>query len=407
MKRFGLVSLLVQLAVCCLPSQDVDARNVGLVRGGLVNHPVSLPAEQRTPALWRSRAGAWGESFADRTLRLRGYGEIHEIKAGGNTGIDRIAIKRGRNGAIRDLLFVEVKTARGTKPRLGRTAYGGRQMSSKWLSENLRSMRRWGDDEARRLATEMARFRRASGRGFESFGEVMHVNPRTGSINGYLANGATPKYSQSAGRLLSQIEKRGLPDSRVWARQSRLELDIIQRTSMSSWLGKTVSEQNASALVANTSRSTVSLRRALTRHSRKVILRRALVKLAGPIAMTVSLAVDAKELADTELAYRRGTISLRQRNIRHATSVGGISGAFAGASAGAWAGAQLGLLGGPYAEITVPAGAFIGACVGGVGGYMGGSAVSGYAATAWYDSVDAKVRDRFEVEWLAQGVPNL
>jgi uncharacterized membrane protein YeaQ/YmgE (transglycosylase-associated protein family) len=40
---------------------------------------------------------------------------------------------------------------------------------------------------------------------------------------------------------------------------------------------------------------------------------------------------------------------------------------------GAWAGRPLGLLGGPLAEVTVPAGGFIGGIVGGIAGSFGGS----------------------------------
>ncbi|MEI9986272.1 MAG: hypothetical protein WDN69_25745 [Aliidongia sp.] len=64
---------------------------------------------------------------------------------------------------------------------------------------------------------------------------------------------------------------------------------------------------------------------------------------------------------------------------------GGWTGAWAGAGAGSEIGAGLGFLGGPFAEVTVPAGYLIGGLVGSVGGYFFGS----YEAQNLYNGRDA------------------
>ena len=255
----------------------------------------------------------------------------------------------------------------------------------------------------RTLALDISRFRKTSGRTIESLGEVIHVNTRTGTVTGYMADGKTVKYSESVERLLKNIQKRASSESaRHWATRSLAAWDQVRSTRMSSWLGKTGAQQSKTSILATSGSLQNGVRRGLLNQSRRIAIARILSRATGPIVKVVELAI---ELADVESAYRRGQISVRQRNITHASTVGGFSGAFAGASAGGATGAWAGAFGGPFAEITVPAGAIVGAAIGGVGGYIAGSAVAGYAATAWYDSIDAKVRDRFEQEWLALRAP--
>ena len=401
--------LLYALASVCSvfgTASVATAGSFGLVSLDLVDHPVTLPTNVRSASVWRGRSGAWGENFAEQTLRLRGFQEIHEFKSGSNGGIDRVAVKRGADGSLKDVKFLEVKTSRGVAPKLGQTRYGGRQMSRKWLAKNLLNMRRSGNTSKKDLALEISRFRKASGRSIESLGEVMHVNPRTGSVTGYMADGKTVKYSESVERRLKNIQKRASSKTvRRWATGSLAAWDQIRSSRMSSWLGKTAAQQSRTPLLTTSGSLQNGLRRGLLNQSRRVAVTRILVRAAGPIAVVVGLAIDAKELADVELAYRSGQISLRQRNITHVSTVGGLSGALAGAWAGGATGAWVGAFGGPFAEITVPAGTLLGVTVGGVGGYIAGSAVAGYAATAWYDSIDSKVRDRLEREWLSLRAP--
>ena len=383
-----------------------SAGSFGLVSSKLVDHPVTVPTNVRSASLWRSGTGAWGEHFAEQTLRLRGFQEIHEFKFGSNGGIDRVAVKRAANGKIVDALFLEVKVSLGNGPKLGQTRYGGQQLSEPWLRRNLLNWKRSGDPLHRQLAEEIFDFQKSSGRTLESFAEVVHVNPETNKVTGYMADGKTEKYSESVERLLKNIQKRASSKSdRRWATRHLAAWDQIRSSRMSSWLGKTTSQQSKTSILATSGSLQNGVRRGLLNQSRRVAMTKILVRAAGPIAVVVGLAIDAKELADVELAYQRGQISLRQRNISHASTVGGLSGAFAGGWAGGATGAWVGAFGGPFAEITVPAGAIIGATIGGVGGYIAGSAVAGYAATAWYDSIDSKVRDRFEKEWLSLRAP--
>src|SRR4030065_26554 len=95
----------------------------------------------------------------------------------------------------------------------------------------------------RRLALDISRFRKASGRSIESLGEIMHINPRTGSVTGYLADGRTVKYSPSVERLLRNVQRASSKTARNWATRSLAERDQIRAGRMSSWLGKAGGQQ--------------------------------------------------------------------------------------------------------------------------------------------------------------------
>ena len=393
--------ILFVFALFCLGTVDLFAKGTMFKSGPLVDHPVSHPAATRYSGKWRTSVGAWGESFADQTLRLRGFKEIHEIKHGANNGIDRIAVMREPSGKIKDVRFVEVKTSRSSKPNLRETQYGGKQMSRRWLAANLRIMRNSGDPAAQKLALEVSRFRKTAARPIESMGEVMHVNTKTGKLTGYAVDGRTIRYGQSIERLLENIQARaGSKSARDWATRTLAQLDQIKVSSMSDYLGKTPKQQSTRSLVSNSRqnvRAASVARSAVLRQSRSEALSVIVRRSAGRIALFVGVAFDAKELFDTEFAYRRGAISLRQRNIQLASSAGGMSGAFAGGATGAAIGAAIGV---EFFGIGALPGSIIGGFIGGLGGYYGGSAVGAYGATAWYNSIDASVRDKFEVSWL-------
>jgi hypothetical protein len=392
-------------ACILLQCQSLLAQIATMQASPFFEHPVTHPVETRTAAKWRNGVGGWGENLADKTLRMRGFNEIREIKHGSNNGVDRIAVKRGPDGAIRDVRFVEVKTTRSSKPKLGKTQYGGKQMSPLWLSKNFRLMRKSPDPEVKKLALEISRYRKAKALPISSMGEVMHVNARTGVLTGYASDGRTVKYSQSIERLLKNIQSRaGSASSRNWASRSLAEWDRIRATNMSQYLGKTSIQQSKLAILAHQQRGgpqsksisrSAILRTENSRHASTLIKRS-----AGRAAVLLAFATDAKELFDVEYAYRKGTISIRQRNTQLASTVGGMGGAFVGATGGAISGTWVGAFGGPFAWATVPVGGFVGGAIGGVGGYFGGSIVASYGANQWYDSIDASVREKFELSLL-------
>ncbi len=399
-----LLSTLFCLACAVLPCRTLAAQGLLMQSGPLVDHPVSHLAASRSAGNWRSGVGTWGENLADQTLRLRGFNEIHEIKHGSNNGIDRIAVKRGADGRITAAKLVEVKTTRSSRPKLGQTRYGGRQMSRRWLAANLRIMRNSGDPALKSLAVDLSRYRTAANVPIMSMGEVMHVNTRTGKLTGYAADGRIMRYDQSLERLLKNIKTNaGSKTARNWATRAIGDLGQIKASRMADYLGQTAAQQSKRSLVSSSTRNISSAgvaRSAISRQSRSAVATTIFKRSAGRVAIFTALAMDAREIYDAEYAYRSGTISARQRNIQLFSTVGGMGGAFAGASAGAVAGAWIGGFGGPFAWITMPAGGLIGGMIGGVAGYFGGSAVAGYGATAWYDSIDASVRDKFEVNWL-------
>jgi hypothetical protein len=381
----------------------VSADTVGFLHNPLVDHPVRHPTEIRSASRWKADMGSWGENIAEQTLRLRGFEEIHEVKTRGNQGIDRVAIKRVAGGVIKEVRYVEVKTSRSPKPRLNQTRYGGTQMSRRHLAENLRKMRNSGDPNLRKLAVELGRFRRSSGLTVESMGEVIHIDTKTGLITVYSGDLSTVKSVDSAERMLKRVQRRGVSvEGRRLAARSLGSWGQIRSQDMASYLGKNVAQQAKSAILANTAGS---IEAAALRQSRMVLTRKILQRAGGPIAIVVSLAFDAKEVFDTEYAYRTGAISERQRNVRLLTSVGGTAGALAMAPVGGVAGMWIGAFGGPFAWITVPVGGFVGATVFGIAGYFGFSAMTEYGASAWYGSIDAAVRERFERYWLATTLP--
>jgi hypothetical protein len=170
---------------------------------------------------------------------------------------------------------------------------------------------------------------------------------------------------------------------------------------MSKWLGTAGPKTSSAAILKTGGRASVAIERSIAAQGSRALTKRVLASAAGPILALIALAMDAKDVIDTEKAYRSGAISVRERNIRQVTIGGGVAGAWTGGWAGGITGAWIGSFGGPSAEITVPVGFFVGATIGGVGGYISGAAVAGYAATAWYDSIDSKIRERLEAEFVS------
>ena len=344
-----------------------------------VHHPVLAPTAIRESSHWRINLGKWGQEVAGQTLHLRGYDRVY---SGGYHGIDLIGVKRAADGSLKDVLIVEVKTNSAPKPQLGKTK-SGQQMSREWLADKLKRMRRSRNPEMKKLALEISHFKKASGRSVQSLGEVMHINPQTGQARFYLADGKTEKASDSVEHLLKRIQaKASSRSARRWAARQLAAWDQIKAAGMADWIG----QEGAFS------------------PSRRAA-KRVLARVAGPIALIAAVAFDVKEISAVEAAYRHGLISVRQRNTSHTKAIGGIAGAFAGAEIGFVAGTWIGAFGGPFAVITVPVAEFVGVAIGGVGGYFAGSAVAGYAATRWYQSIDSRVRDRFELEWASLPVP--
>ena len=99
---------------------------------------------------------------------------------------------------------------------------------------------------------------------------------------------------------------------------------------------------------------------------------------------------------------KAGKISSLERNKRIVSTLVGLGGGLLGAVGGAEAGAFIGAFGGPLAWATVPGGALIGGVVGGIGGHFFASQVFESGFQFWYDSLDKKLKVKFETEWLAK-----
>jgi hypothetical protein len=359
-----------------------------------VDHPLVADHPVRTAGTWRKGIGEFGESFADGTLKLRGY-RVTNIKLPSNHGVDRVAVKYNASGKLIDVRLVEVKAHYGKgKPRLGMTK-NGQQMSRKWLADWFRKLRSTGKVGIL-LAREISVFRKVSGIPLERLGEVHDINLRSGTYTirnpMTLAERGGPMSIQ---RELNELASRSRsPAAKTWAHLHLTQLEPLHRTRMRNWmsLGQ---RGNAFVRVTSTRVAVLEARQAL-RGARRV-----LVGAAGLVGTAVAVALDAYEIYGHVRDYRSGNLSRREFVTAIARSGGGITGAGAGVPVGAWVGAQLGALGGPLAPITVPAGVVIGAGVGGVAGYFGGSYVGETAAAAWYKSLDKNVR-RDVNRWLAE-----
>lgn len=398
------LACVILTAVLLAESIECSGQISAVLAPPLVQHPVASPVTVPTAKAWRSSLGAWGESLTDQTLRLQGY-DVMEIKSPGNQGFDRVAVKRGPGGVLVDARIVEVKTHRGSKARLNKTRHSGRQMSWKWMTDRLRDMRRSGAPAVKELASEISRFTKQKGIPLTSIGEIHDINTRTGRFTRFAADNVSELSSESVEHYLSRIQKRASsPSARGWATRSLSEWDQIRACPMTTW----------QELSGKTSRSSIlrklRLRRAsgvtaLAKNGQRALLKRVATRAAGPVGFLLAVAFDAKDAYDLEMSYSAGKISLRERQIGRTRITGGATVAFAGGAAGAYAGGWIGTFGGPFAPVTIPLGVIIGGGVGGAIGYMGGSVAGEYAATAWYDSIDNEIQERFEAEFLSMTSP--
>jgi Holliday junction resolvase-like predicted endonuclease len=383
----GLISILVGLV---LNQTFVGVAPIAAPVGTAVNHPLLATDAVRSQAVWRRGVEQFGEGLARHSLELRGY-EVLNAKLAGNKGIDLIAIKRDGTGALSDVRLVEVKTHYGSgKPRLGQTQHG-LQTSRTWFADRLERLRSEGP-EGRRLALEVSRFRKSTGKPLERLGEVNDVN--LSSLRQTIRDPVTQSERSgpvSIPRLLNQIAEK-VPEERPWAMRHLARADLIRETSMGVWLA--TNPQSRALERATASRLTELETKQALRGSGRVLAR-----VAGRGAVVVAVLMDGYEIYGHVRDYRAGNLSRQEFVIALARSGGGIAGAWAGAEGGAIVGAWIGGFGGPLAWITVPAGAALGGTAGGIGGYFGGRCLGEAGARAWYGSLDRDVKLRVD-EWI-------
>lgn len=397
---------------------------------GLVDHPVSTPLEGRSPTAWRHGLGQWGEGVAEQTLRLRGFNEVHEIKNGSNNGIDRIAVKRAPNGRLLDFRMVEVKTSNSALPKLNRTR-AGIQMDRDYLASKFKAMRNSGNPEVRKLATELSRFRRYSGRPLSSFGEVLHVRPTSTTVVGYATDGRTVKYKYSLERTLRKLQARSSsPATRNWAARQLADLERIRSADMRNWTGRLkYCYQPRSPwpweprlpgpfnrpwyagpwrrypypipLAQAVRQQSAAISAGSKQLARSPLLTTA-AKRAGPL---LAVAFTASQVYNTERAFALDRISVRDRYASHARTGGGLAGGVAGGTAGAAGGATVGAFTGPFAPICIPLFGFIGGIGGAVGGSIGGSAAADYGVKSWYRQEDQETQEKFRQRFVSMRFP--
>ena len=364
----------------------------------LVEHPVFHPMESRTAKAWKDDLGAFGEGLVHIYLeKLDRFQDVYEIKNASNNGIDRIAIRRGADGKITDVRFIEVKTT-NAKPILAMTK-NGVQLSDRHIRAKLDECRRSDGGEMQKLVQEIEDFCVSKGKPLSYFAELWHFNPMSGKMFVFKADGKTEKAVLSINKTLQNIIKRS---------RSKTVRDYCVK-HLALWDQITAANQ-ASYLVDATSqsiplRNTVSFKQlsnslskadtAVTSASKQILA--VIGRNAGRIAIVLAVALDAKDLFDVEYAYRTGAISRRHRNIRFLSAVGGLTGAYGGASSGVMAGVWIGSFGGPWG---IFAGSVIGGFAGGVAGYVGGSSLAQTGANTWYSNLDKSVQEKVDQIYL-------
>ena len=341
-----------------------------------VDHPiVSRPGISRTSYIWRNSVGAWGESFAEEHLKLRGYKDVREIKLHGGQGIDRVAFRRDSLGRVTGMKIVEVKTTTqaGADAKLGKTKIG-RQLSERWTANHVTAMRRSSDPGTRSLAKEILVFRKSSGVSLRNMSEVYHINVAEDRFRRLDYKARFVLSEERLGRTLTNISKRA-------------ESVLVRR-----WAVRNLTKYadiRADALRATTGYLPVQ---AASLSASRLAMAKVLGRAAGPAA---AISIGGWEVGKNIYLYSRGDVTRRQF---YTSTSQGLAGGGA-ALAGGYIGGQLGTLGGPFAWLTIPAGAILGAGV----GYWAGSSAAGYASNAWFDSLDETLKEKVMVEILKSG----
>jgi len=340
-----------------------------------INHPVSLPIEQRTQYRWNMGKGSWGESFVQGQMKRRGFKEIHEPKLPGGQGIDRIAIKRNAQGLIQEVKFLEAKTT-NARPKLGQTK-SGTQLSRNWLAKHIRAMSKSRDPAVRKLAMEIIAFRKQTNIPIEQWGELYHISTKTGKYTRYNPITKGVLSQNSIQRELIIIAKK-IPSMKGWAMNTLANWDQISTQTMSGWLPQQpthVSSKTVTKSILTTAKITNSAFRQLVKKA--------------PIIVVVT--VEGGFVAYDIYQYRKGKISTRQLQQNIITATAGTAGAIVGLKAGAAAGAWIGAPAGPWG---VAIGGVIGGVVGGGAGYWGGSTISKSVTNQWYSSLDQALKEK-------------
>lgn len=119
--------------------------------------PVPHPKVEPMAGNAGHQLGQFGESFVQNTLQSRGFQTVNGNVNG--TGIDAIAIKRGPDGRILEVRFIEVKTGSNAATGSLNSTTQGKQLSDQWIRHNLqRAAMEHPDPNMRRMAAEVLEF---------------------------------------------------------------------------------------------------------------------------------------------------------------------------------------------------------------------------------------------------------
>ncbi len=355
-----------------------------------IHHPVNNRSLRRSTGAWTSNVGTWGENIVTMRFERQGF-QVVEIKNVSGNGLDRIAFRRGADGRLNDVRLIEVKTRYAASPaRLGQTNHGT-QLSRQWVARKFREMRNLGTPETKRLAREISSYSKRSGIPLVRMTELHAITQSGGAYRVYDPVSMRLMSETSLRNEFAQIKKStNQRPIRKWAHREIRGMRRVSKTPMGTWVRQGNTSGPRLPIVWKAHVQSTSSSSGLRTNG---VRGQQVVKYAGRAAIIFAIAADSNEVYRVYSAYDSGAISQRDFHLQLSRTTGGIGGAWAGAKGGAFVGFKLGLLGGPKAWVTAPAGAVVGGMAGGFGGYYSGSYLGKTSGTIYYEIIDEDLRD--------------
>lgn len=97
-----------------------------------------------TTNLTTGQKGDLGEARTALTMQKAGYTEM-PARLARNNGFDGVWVKYNTDGSIKNIIITETKFSSTRKASMANTKSMGKQLSNRWIRENIRKMRKSDD----------------------------------------------------------------------------------------------------------------------------------------------------------------------------------------------------------------------------------------------------------------------
>jgi Holliday junction resolvase-like predicted endonuclease len=330
----------------------------------------AAPASGATGASYKLPTGNHGERLAASYLEAKGF-EVLPGQTSGGQGIDLVAIKRGPDGRVVDLRFVEVKTRYGGASATSRlkTTKFGKQLSREWIGRKLWELRNDGPAGRRLVRQIRDAFKDLGDQAFVSRSLLIDVDLDRRLITefgpGGVVNSRAPLRPPVAG------VRRTYKSARAAGRGRMSALNAASRNARSIMsVRRRYVPMNRAHAATGLNKLRSAANRNATATGRFASLKSA-AKLGVKVGAGVGTVMTAVDVGYQLYQWDQSVISTRTLTVVGAGGSGSLLG-------GALAGAALGAAG--LNPVTV----VIGAAVGAFAGHTAGS----LAAKSWYDRMD-------------------